>query len=149
MMHREFERVREALCRAGIPASSLSISNGSSMTITSRCGFDEIPTSLHYRDGRAAEATPDIELHRAMYARSRHRAVLVCQPPYAMTLASMGKLATVDGLEQHPRKFAASEILIVKGRAVVTGGVDPEACLAAVIAFETSSRGQLPGASRV
>jgi len=150
MMDREFDRVREELCRAGIPASSLSVSDGSTITITSRDGRALVRTSLHYRDGRAAEASADVELHRAMYARSRHRAVLVCQPPYVMTLASMGKVSVVEALEKLPRAHtAACEVVVVKGRAAVAGAIDADACLDAMLGLERRCREQLPGASRV
>lgn len=165
---REFERVRLELCRAGIPVHipwSLSVAEGSSLIITpGTAGGDPlqygdlVETTLHYSDGRAARAPKDAALHRAIYARGRHRAVLVCRPPYAMTLAAMqpslsvkGKPVAViapDALKDLPRKFAGDDLLVLKGEAALVGSVDPGACLDAMRALEDACRGGLPGLSR-
>lgn len=164
---REFERVRQELCRAGIPVHvpwSLSVSDGASMVVT--CASPRIPltfdgvveTRLHYTDGRAVCASKDIVFHRAMYARGRHRAVLVCRPPYAMTLASLqpelaiaGRKVPViapDGLSSLKRSFVGDEIVLLKTESAIVGSVDPASCLAAMVALEHACRGALPGLSR-
>lgn len=165
---REFERVRLELCRAGIPVHvpwSLSVADASALVIT--CASvgsaplkfeDLVETTLHYADGRAACATQDAGLHRAMYARGRHRAVLVCRPPYAMTLAAMQPQLTVagravpviaaDGLAALKRTFAGDERVVLKGQAAVVGSVDAGSCLDAMRALEDACRGALPGLSR-
>jgi hypothetical protein len=161
---REFERVRQELCRAGVPVHvpwSLSIADGSTMVITPAdagaqplAHADLVATSLHYGDGRAARASKDADLHRAAYARGRHRAVLICRPPYAMTVGSMqpqlvcGKrtVAAIDCAElaKHPRTFA-DELILLKGNALLSAGVDPASCLEAVLALEQGCMKQLGG----
>lgn len=165
---REFERVRLELWRAGIPVHvpwSLSVAQGSALIITpSAAGAeplafgDLVQTTLHYADGRAARASADAPLHRAMYARGRHRAVLVCRPPYAMTLAAMGAplelggrlvpVLAMEALAGHPRSFSGDEVLLLEGQAALVGAVDAGACLDAVRGLEDGCRGLLPGSSR-
>ena len=165
---REFERVRQELCRAGIPVHvpwSLSVADGSSMVITPLetdgrpLGFgDLIATSVRYADGRAAAASKDADLHRAVYARGKHRAVLICRPPYAMTLGTMGAQLTCGKrtvavieckeLAKHPRAEGGVELLLLKGNAVLAASVDPAACLDAVVTLETECAKQLAGVSR-
>lgn len=167
-LHREFERVRLELSRAGVPVHvpwSLSVAEGSALVITpASAGIDPltfgdlVETTLHYADGRAARAPADADLHRALYARGRHRAVLVCRPPYAMTLAAMQPVLKVgrktvaviekEALATHPRSFAGDEVLALKGCCVVVGSVDPAACFDALQTLESSCRASLPGLSR-
>jgi ribulose-5-phosphate 4-epimerase/fuculose-1-phosphate aldolase len=147
----EFDAVREGLRRAGIPITtgwSLSVRDGNDLVITGRCAADRlgltdlVRTSLAYADGFVDDASADLPLHRVVYGASRHRAVLVCRPPYAMTLAAgqdrLGvRVPVVAARGELDRALAAGAVVIRADAAVFAGHV-PGSCLESARALEAA-----------
>ncbi|MBI4863697.1 MAG: class II aldolase/adducin family protein [Candidatus Riflebacteria bacterium] len=163
---REFERIRQALARAGIPVHipwSLSLRDCGEIVITADALPDRpldyqdlICTSFHYADGRVGAASSDLPLHRAIYGSTRCRAVLVCRPPHGMTLACVRDALVAGGWSVpvvDPARLPAGRsveaevatlitarpVVAVRTGAFVVATHDPASCLAAIEAVEAAS----------
>jgi len=162
---REFNSVRQGLLLARIPVHvrwSLSTRIDSSIVITPARIVDRpflhedlVTTNLFYRDGQALLASPDLRLHREIYAGTRHRSVLTCLPPHAMTLASMNdsmplSAGSLKVLEEGPQLLGNLTRLLrngsaglIRGQTLVAAALDPTSCLEVVRRIESESVGIL------
>lgn len=173
-VYREFLRVGNDLFLAGINNShsgNMSVRLDGSIAITHtgsklhRLDPDEIVvTALRLRDAQATRASSDLEVHRAIYLHTPHRAVIHAHPPHAVALSFtqapitpvdlegryyFGEIPVVDpqGEIGTPRlgvllaeALRRARIVMIKGHGSVAAGHTLDECLHWTTAFESASR---------
>lgn len=173
-IYRQFVRAGEDLFASGINNShsgNMSVRLEETIAITQtrsqghRLTIDQIHrTSLHFRDAAVKMASTDLEIHRAIYRETQHRAVIHAHAPHAVTL-SFGRdqidpidiegkyyfdhipIVDPEGEVGTPRLGAAiakvlkkHKILVIRGHGTVAAGPTLDDCLHVTTMVESMAK---------
>jgi L-fuculose-phosphate aldolase len=172
--YRQFVRAGEDLFASGINNShsgnmSIRLEDAIAITQTRSQGHRLLPdqihrTSLHYRDAAAKLASTDLEIHRAIYRETPHRAVIHAHAPHAVVLSfSRDRIEPIDiegkyyfdhipvvdcdGEVGTPRLGALvaktlrqHKILVIRGHGTVAAGSTLDECLHMTTMVESMAR---------